>query len=248
MNNSIRISLRYSLLFIALAVLVPAKAQEFRRAIEYKTFVPKGQWVAGCSASFSDYKQDNYQLLIIDGMNGDGYTFKVSPLLLYAFKDNMAAGGRLSYGRSLTKLQGVTINLDDENQFDLSDLYNLTHSFTVSAVGRSYLNLGNSRRFGVFYDLQLEYTGSQSKAVSGSGDDVTGTFAETKKFGLGVAPGIVAFVNNYMAVELNVGVLGVNFGKTRQTTNQVYLAEQSSSSGSFRINLFSIGFGVAFYL
>lgn len=61
-------------------------------------------------------------------------------------------------------------------------------------------------------------------------------------------PVVVAFINNYTAVEVSIGVLGLNFSKTKQTTNQVYQGEHSSSSANFKINLFSIGLGLAFYL
>ena len=73
-------------------------------------------------------------------------------------------------------------------------------------------------------------------------------FATTTGMSIGAAPGIVAFINNYTAVEVSIGVLGLNFSKTKQTTNQVYQGEHSSSSANFKINLFSIGLGLAFYL
>lgn len=229
----------------------PLRAQqqeEFRRKIEMNTFVPKGQWIVGNSISYSEHNERNYNFLIIEGINSDGFAFKVSPLLCYAFKDNLAAGGRFTYGRTLTKLRGVTINLDEDNQFDIDDLYQLKHSYSVMAMMRNYINLGDSKRFGLYCDLQLEVGGSQSKAVSGSGQDVTGTYSTSTDVGIGVAPGLVAFINNYMAVEVSVGVLGLNFSKKKQNTNQVYLAEQSLNSANFRINLFSIGLGIAFYL
>ena len=43
-------------------------------------------------------------------------------------------------------------------------------------------------------------------------------------------------------------VLGLDFSKVKQTTDQVYVGERSSSSANFKINLFSIGLGIAFYL
>jgi hypothetical protein len=58
----------------------------------------------------------------------------------------------------------------------------------------------------------------------------------------------VAFINNYTAVEVSVGVLGFDFSKTHQVTDQVYIGDRSMHSASFRINLLSIGLGVAFYL
>lgn len=236
------------ILFLALLGTVSAQSQEFKRNITLGTFIPKGQWITGSSISFSEHNEQNYQFLVLDGFNSDGYTFKVSPMICYAFKDNVAAGGRFSYGRTLTKLDGMSINLDDDNQFDISDLYQLKHSYTAMAVLRNYITLGSSKRFALFSETQLGIGGSQSKVVSKGGDSVTGTFTTTTDFNIGVAPGIVAFINNYTAVEVSVGVLGLNFSKVNQKTDQVYVGERSSSSANFKINLFSIGLGIAFYL
>lgn len=224
------------------------QAQEFKRDIQLGTFIPKGQWIVGSSVSYSEHNENNYQFLVLDGFNSDGYTFKVSPLVCYAFKDNVAAGGRFSYGRTLTKLDGLSINLDEDNQFDVNDLYQLKHSYSAMAVLRNYITLGNSKRFALFSETQLGMGGSQSKMVTKNGDSVSGTYSTTTDFSVGVAPGIVAFINNYTAVEVSVGVLGLNFSKVKQTTDQVYVGERSSSSANFKINLFSIGLGIAFYL
>ncbi|SCH93724.1 Uncharacterised protein [uncultured Bacteroides sp.] len=225
-----------------------SQAQEFKRNIESHTFVPKGQWVVGSSVSYSEHNEQNYQFLVIDGFNSDGYTFKISPMFCYAFRDNVAAGGRFSYGRTLTKLDGVTLNLDESTQFDVNDMYQLKHSYSAMGVLRNYINLGTSKRFGLFAETRLEIGGSQSKVVTKDGTSLTGTYTKTTDFGIGVAPGIVAFINNYTAVEVSIGVLGLDFSKVKQTTDQVYIGERSSSSANFKINLFSIGLGIAFYL
>ena len=232
-----------SLVFLG---IFSVRAQDFKRDIKLGTFIPKGQWIVGSSVSYSEHNEQNYQFLVLDGFNSDGYTFKVSPMVCYAFKDNMAAGGRFAYGRTLTKLDGLSINLDEENQFDVDDLYQLKHS--VMAVLRNYVTLGSSKRFALFSETQLGMGGSQSKVVNKGGDSVTGTYSTTTDFSIGVAPGIVAFINNYTAVEVSIGVLGLNFSKVKQTTDQVYVGERSSSSANFKINLFSIGLGIAFYL
>ena len=222
------------LIYLLLIVGMTAQAQEFKRNIEAHTFVPKGQWIVGSSVSYSEHNEQNYQFLVIDGFNSDGYTFKVSPMFCYAFKDNVAAGGRFSYGRTLTKLDGVTLNLDEDTKFDVNDMYQLKHTYSAIGILRNYINIGTSKRFALFAETRLEVGGSQSKVVT--------------DFGLGVAPGIVAFINNFTAVEVSVGVLGLDFSKVKQTTDQVYVGERSSSAANFKINLFSIGLGIAFYL
>ena len=107
---------------------------------------------------------------------------------------------------------------------------------------------GTAGRGALFAETQLTFEGGQSKFINGKGDDLTGTFSKKYSVELGVAPGLVAFINNYTAVEVNIGVLGLNYGHTRQVTDQIHIANQSSSSINFRINIFSIGMGIAFYL
>lgn len=222
-------------------------AQGFRN-IETTTFVPKGQWIAGSSVSYSQSEQKNYNFLVIESVSGDGYSFKISPVIAYAFADNLAAGGRFAYKRSLTKVNEIDLEIGDDLSFSMNDVYSLSHSYSVVGIFRNYISLGKSQRFALFAETQLTYEGGQSKFVNGKGDELTGTFSKNYNIELGVAPGLVAFVNNHTAVEVNVGVLGINYGHTRQITNQVYVANQSSSSINFRINIFSIGMGIAFYL
>ena len=228
--------------------LLHAQEQEFKRKIELTTFVPKGQWILGSSVSYSEHNEKNYQFLIVDNINADGYTFKVTPMMLYAFRDNIAAGVKMNYKRSLVKLEGVSFNVDEDNQFDMDNLYQLSHSYGGMMVLRNYISIGSSRRFGLYCDIQVEYAGGQSKILSGEGESLTGTYATNKDFNIGVAPGMVAFINNYMAVEVSIGVLGFNFSKVRQVTDQVYIGERSLNTANFRINLFSIGLGISFYL
>ena len=229
--------MKKGLLFLLFIWGMTSQAQEFKRNIESHTFVPKGQWVVGSSVSYSEHNEQNYQFLVIDGFNSDGYTFKISPMFCYAFRDNVAAGGRFSYGRTLTKLDGVTLNLDESTQFDVNDMYQLKHSYSAMGVLRNYINLGTSKRFGLFAETRLEIGGSQSKVVTKDGTSLTGTYTKTTDFGIGVAPGIVAFINNYTAVEVSIGVLGLDFSKVKQTTDQVYIGDRYTQSNRKQVNL-----------
>ena len=213
-----------------------------------KVFVPKGQWIAGSSVSYSEHTENNYDFLVVEKINSDGYSFKLSPMFAYALKDNMALGGRFKYGRTLVRMDETQLNLDDENQFDINNVYQLKHSYSAMAIFRNYIPLGDSKRFAIFSETQLEFGGSQSKVANGKGEALTGTYSKSTDLAFGVAPGMVAFINNYTAVEVSIGVLGVNLSKKRQVTNQVETGEQSSTSANFKINIFSIGLGIAFYL
>lgn len=223
-------------------------AQDTQKKLPSKVFVPKGQWIVGSSVSYSEHTENNYDFLVVEKINSDGYSFKLSPMFAYALKDNMALGGRFKYGRTLVRMDKTQLNLDDETSFDINNIYQLKHSYSAMAIFRNYIPLGDSKRFAVFSETQLEVGGSQSKVSNGKGEALTGTYSKSTDLGFGVSPGMVAFINNYTAVEVSIGVLGVNLSKTRQVTNQVETGEQSSTSANFKINIFSIGLGIAFYL
>ena len=204
---------------LLIATVLPAAAQEpFKRNLEQVGFVPKGAWIAGVSVSYQQSDQNNYQFLVFENINGDTYTFKVSPTVLFSFKDNLAAGGRFSYSRQRTHLSSADIVLDSETSYNIDNLYSISHNYHGTALFRAYFSLGRSTRFGMF------------------------------NVNVGLAPGLVVFLNNYSALEVNVGVLGFNYRNTRSVTDQIYVANRTSKHANFKINLFSITFGVAFYI
>ncbi len=233
---------------LVLGSLTGVAQKPFSRDIETNVFVPKGQWITGVSVSYSQSDQDHYQFLIFENINGDTYTFKLSPMLMFAFQDNLAAGGRFAYSRTRTSLDAASVVIDSETSFDIDHLFAVSQNYSMAGTFRNYINLGNSTRFGIFNEVQLQLGGGQSKLVNGSDEDLTGTFEQNFSASIGFSPGMVMFLNNYSAIEVNVGVLGFNYNKTKSTTDQIYIANRSTKSANFKINLFSITFGVTFYL
>lgn len=238
-------------LLVAIATLFPGSTfaqEEFARNLEQISFVPKGQWIAGVSVSYSQSSQDNYQFLIIENLSGDTYTFKVSPMVMFCFKDNLAAGGRFAYSRQRTKLNAADVVLDSETGYNVDNLYSISHNYYGTLAFRNYISLGHSTRFGLFNEVQMQFGGGESKLCNGSGTDFTGTFQRNYSLNIGLAPGMAVFLNNYSALEVNVGVLGFSYNHTKATTDRIYVANMNTKSANFKINLFSITFGVAFYI
>ena len=61
-------------------------------------------------------------------------------------------------------------------------------------------------------------------------------------------PGLSVFVTNEVAVEVSVGIMGFNYNKTVQTTNQVDKSVMESSGANCKINPLSVGLGMSVYL
>lgn len=222
--------------------------QPFENEIESVVFVPKGQWITGISLNYSQSNQNKYQFFIIENLSGDTYSFKVSPMLMFTFRNDLAAGAKFSYERSLLKLESTDIILDSETEYNVEQFYRLSHNYYGTALLRSYYSIGNSSRFGFFNEIQLQLGGGQSKLTNGSGASLSGAYERNFSLNVGLTPGLAVFLNNYSAIEVNIGVLGFSYTDTKTIKDQIYVAKRNSKSANFRINLFSITFGMAFYL
>ena len=222
-----------------LAISVTAGAQKrerkikrIDRGVQEKVFIPKGQWLAGGSVSYSEHEEDNLNFLVLKDVEGKGYNFKVSPYVGYFFADNMAAGFRFAYNRTYLDMPNLQLN----------------HQYDVSGFLRTYMPIGNSRIFGLFNELRLSYGYSTGKNSTGSGTEYDGTFEKAHHLQIGIAPGLTAFVTNYAAVEVSMDIMGFDFKWQDQKTNQVETGKRRTSSGNFKIDLFSINIGMTFYL
>lgn len=237
-------------LILIAAGIQGASAQQFDRGIETSStvFVPKGQWIVGSNVSYSTHNLDNYKFLVIENIHSTGYNFKISPMASYAIQNNMAVGLRAAYNRQLLKIDNAELNLGEGMDFGVSDFYSLKHTVTGTVMHRYYIPLGESKRFALFNETQLSYGYSQSKVVNGSGAAVTGTYETSHDISLGCMPGLIAFVTNNAAVEVNVGVLGFGYTHSQQVTDQVYTGEYSAAQLDFKINLLSIALGIVFYI
>lgn len=209
-------------------------------------FVPKGQWVFGGSVSYSTHSNNDYTFLIVEDIKSNGYQFKISPLVGYAYSKNALVGIRFGYSRGLTELDNASLSI---TSLDNSFFYSLKHSYNVEALWRNYIPLGKgNKRFALFAEVGLALGGSQSKLASGPQQSLSGTYSTSFDVSLGVNPGIAAFLTNNMAIEVNIGVLGFSYSNTRQIANQVVSGTTSTSQMNFKINIFSIGLGASFYL
>ncbi|ADV45186.1 hypothetical protein [Bacteroides helcogenes] len=224
------------------------RPQRIDREIMKTVFIPKGQWMAGGTVSYSEHDEDNLNFLVLKNVQGLGYTFNVSPYVGYFFKDNVSAGMRFGYNRTYLDLDNFELNLGEDFNINLKNLYWLEHQYDVSGFLRTYMPIGKSKIFGLFNEVRLTYGYSTGKNSTGSGTEYDGTFERTHSLQIGIAPGMAAFITDYSAVEVSVGVMGYNFKWQKQVTNQIETGKRRTSSGNFKINLFSINIGMTFYL
>lgn len=213
------------------------------------TFISKGSWIGGASASYSQHINDSYNIAIIEGIASEGYTFRVSAMGAYALRNNMAVGLRATYNRSNLTVNNAGLKFGDDDtgtEINIDNYKAVRHSYNVSGIWRQYIPLGQSKRFAIFNEISLGAGGLQSIYVMGQ--PIKGTYERGYIISLGVSPGLMAFATDEIAIEVNVGVMGINFSDVKQVHNQIYEGIRRSSNMNFNVNLLSIGVGVSFYL
>ena len=184
---------------------------------------------------------------VLKDITSDGYTFKVTPLVSYFVKDNISIGARFAYGRSITNLGNLSLELGDDLSFSVDNFKSVSNTYTGALFARMYLNLGDSKRFGLFSEGRVAYGYSESNSSSGTGADLSGVYQLKHNLNIGFSPGITCFMDNHVAVEASVNVAGLNFNWYDQTRDQVEKGERHSSSASFKINLLSVDIGIVFF-
>lgn len=243
-----------TILLLLVVIAGSAKAQRGKRAIkridrevQESVFIPKGTWMMGGSVSYSEHDESNLNFLIMKDVEGKGYNFSVSPYVGYFFRNNIAAGFRFTYNRDYLDLGNMDINLGDITiAFD--DLYYLEHKYEATGFLRTYIPIGRSKIFGLFNEARITYGYGKGKNSTGSGTTYDGTFQTVQNLQIGFAPGLTAFITDWSAVEVSVGVMGFDFKWIDQQSNQVEEGSMRTSSGNFKINLFSINIGMTFYI
>ena len=215
-------------------------------------FVAKGSWIMGANLAYSTHVNENDSLALIEGINSEGYTVKVSPMIAIAPWKNMAVGIRFGYGRSMLSIDSAALSVAGTD-ISVDYFHQIKHSYTGTIFWRPYIPLGHSNRFAVFAEVQINVSGSQSKLVAEDGvidgmQNYRGTFSESLGASVGLQPGIVAFVTNNTALELSIGVFGIGYERTKQLGNDLQTGEIKSTDMNFKVNILSVGFGVSFYL
>ena len=236
----------FAMLFLG---AMSAEAQHYDRGYETtpsSPFLKKGTWMAGGTARYSQHINDDYNFLVINDINSKGYNISVNPKLLYLFRDNMGVGLRFSYDRSMLDLASADLSVSDISM-GAKDCYQIQHKYSIHGVYRAYIPLAGAKRIAMFADVLLGGSFKQGKAFNANGPYADGTYTQAYALELAVDPGVIAFLTDRLAIELNVGVFGLSYSWMNQIHNQVDNGHSDTTSAGFMVNLLSLGVGLSYY-
>lgn len=258
MKRIITISILICFAVNSLAGSKKEPVEPFDRGIGMSTtvFVPKGTVTTGVNFSYNTIDLGNladdsgYSMLfdLLGGLNGSMYTFGIAPHLSYFIADNICIGARFDYDRSSFDIGNAALSLGEDMSFGISDYHLQKHMFGGSITMRYYMAIANSKRFAIFGEVRATGGYGESKMWKVEGDNKFGTYQLTYKGALSCVPGISVFAHDNVAVEVAIGILGINYTRTDQTRNQVEHSTMQTSGANFRINPLSIEIGTSFYI
>lgn len=227
-----------------------ADAQKMNRGYDLDSkiiFAAKDMHMLSCGARYSSTTYSSGQLIVVEGIDSESYTFSATPCYARLIRDNVAAGVRATYRRGLVKIDEASMNVEDVS-INVDDYYLLSHKGTVGAFLRPYIPIGQSGRCALFAEIGAYGSYGQSKNTDGHNDVLTGTWQRSFHWEAGIYPGATAFITNHLAVELNVGLFGFSGSRTHQIHNQVATGERGNFGAHFMVDVTSVAVGLSLYL
>lgn len=221
----------------------------YHRGLFNFLFIPKGQWSFGITASYGEFDTEDVQILsMLKDLNFKGKTYSVNPAVSYFFRNNQSLGVKFNYSRNEADLNSLSIDIDEDMNFSLSDVSYYSQSYGASLFYRNYIGLSSIKRFGIFNEVDLSFNSGAGRFKRTIGGEVRDTRTLTTKAALNFSPGVCIFIMDYVSFHVSFGVFGLSLTHEKQTTNGVLEGSRTSSGANFRFNLFNINFGIGVHI
>ena len=208
-------------------------------------FIPKGEWAFGLTASYGELNTEDIQVLgILKDLDFKGKIYSIKPSVSYFVASNQSLGLKFNYSRGIGDLDNLGVDFSEDLNFSISDVSYYTQSYAISAFYRNYVGLGLDKRFAVFNEVDLAFSGGSSRfkrIYDGAPRDTRTIITEAS---LNFSPGLCVFIQDHVSFNISFGVFGLKLRKEHQTTDGVEEGSRFTSGANFRFNIFNIAFGL----
>lgn len=226
-------------------IIPEANYGRFHRGLFNWLYVPAGKWGFGLNASYGELDTEDVQVLsLIKNVNLNGKTYSIRPSISYFFKSNQSIGLQFNYTRGEANLDRLSVDFDDDINFDISGVSYYSESYAIATAYRKYVGLGRASRFAVFNEVSLEFLAGSSRFKRMYGGEPKDTRTITTQGSLNFSPGLCVFIQDNVAFNVSFGIFGVKFRNEKQSTDGVDEGSRFTSGANFRFNIFNISLGM----
>ena len=213
----------------------------------------KGTWLLGGTLSAKSNNFSDIDLLVVDVEDFDQRAFNVRLEGSYFYKENVSVGLGLQYGENKVDL---IANLLDNSY--TRNIRNFSRSYGVLGFIKNHIPISSSNVFYVTNQTELYYGFKSGPSETYIGDILERQYAEKHSMGVSIRPGILVFLTDNFAFDLNMGILG--FSHSKENVSYTYPENNPPSESSrkkdgsnkstdlnLKFDLLRIGFGFSYY-
>ena len=205
--GALSISLSYSMDDIGLlnykqdSILVPVAHSAGKR-------LTKGTWLLGGTLSAKSNNFSDIDLLVVDVEDFDQRAFNVRLEGSYFYKENVSVGLGLQYGENKADL---IANLLDNSY--TRNIRKFSRNYGVVGFIKNHIPISSNNVFYVTNQTELYYGYKSGPSETYIGDILERQYAEKHSVGVSIRPGILVFLTDNFAFDLNMGILGFSHSK-----------------------------------
>lgn len=217
----------------------------FDRGLFNFLFIPRGQWQIGLTAAYGEVSTEDTELLsLMKDFDMSAHTFSIQPFISYFVRSNLSVGVRLGYTSSKASINSLSVDIDEDMNFNLHDIMYRRESYTAAVVLRQYYGLSRRGRIGVFNEVELAFSsgnGNFKRPYDSQIKDTRSTFMSAR---LNFSPGLTVMMMKNVSFNLSFGVFGFYLENEKQMVDGVDMGNRFTSGANFRFNIFNINFGL----
>ena len=196
---------------------------------------------AGLLISYSGTQQDNVKTTFENIIASDEKQSSIKFGAGYFFNSKMAAG--LGFNIGTNKINKEVKNTLGPNTITESK----TNHFGFSPSIRNYLTLDKNHHFYLYAQTGLVFGREKGTETITTGTKITTTDIKVNNYGISFTPGLLAFIQNGFAFEVNVGVGGINHSVETRKSEDLPDAVTKETNIDLNINILKMNLGISYY-
>lgn len=228
------------------SILVPVAHSAGKR-------LTKGTWLLGGTLSAKSNSLSDIDLLVVDVENFDQRAFNIRLEGSYFFKENVSVGLGLQFGEDKADLVANLLN----NSYK-RDIRNFSRSYGFLGFIKNHIPVSSNNVFYVTNQTELFYGYKSGPSETFISDILERQYAEKHSMGISIRPGILVFLTDDFAFDLNMGILGFSHSQENvaykypennppSESNRKEDSKNRSTDLNLKFDLLKIGFGFSYY-
>ncbi len=213
----------------------------------------KGTWLLGGTLSAKSNNLSDIDLLVVDVEDFDQRAFNIRLEGSYFFKENVSVGLGLQFGEDKVDLVANLLN----NSYK-RDIRNYSRSYGVLGFIKNHIPVSSNNVFYVTNQTELFYGYKSGPSETYISNILERQYAVKHSMGVSIRPGILIFLTDNFAFDLNMGILGFSHSKEDvgyqypennppSESNRKDDTRNKSTDLNLKFDLLKIGFGFSYY-